>query len=189
MNGCSTGDRVQFQRLKCTVSETEGFRSPSCSAQNPCREIVQREETAASARRWHRSGQKVAAMACQCHAEQSEADALSVRPDGTEPGCRGHGPPSPHHPGCWSSRRPLVSQAGGTGARTWARQLGASGQREQELAIYLSLSSPIAMSRCLAVVHVLVGEWPTVRVDGCCPVSPHLLSAKLHAEGTANTPV
>lgn len=74
---CSAGDRVQFQRLKCSIREVRasgpGFRSSSCCAPNPCREIVQREETAASARRWHRSGQKVAAMAYPASAMQSKA--------------------------------------------------------------------------------------------------------------------
>lgn len=74
---CSAGYRVQFQRLKCSIREVRAsgprFRSSSCCAPNPCREIVQREETAASARRWHRSGQKVAAMAYPASAMQSKA--------------------------------------------------------------------------------------------------------------------
>ena len=88
-------------------------RRPLCSVLKT-REIVHREETATLAWRRHRSGQKIVAMAC--HAEQSEANALSDR----------MGPS--RAAGSWvllaaGPRRPLlVSQTGGTGTRTWGRQ-------------------------------------------------------------------
>jgi hypothetical protein len=69
------------------------FQTANGPARRPAllrtREIVQREETATTlAWRWHRSGQKIVAMACHAVPKRRER---FVRPDGTEPGCRDMG--------------------------------------------------------------------------------------------------
>lgn len=160
---CSAGYRVQFQRLKCSIREVRasgpGFRSPSCCAQNPCREIVHREERRPPLQHGVSIGPVKRSPPWPGSASAMQSKARRTLCPAGRPG------PS-RAAGTWASLTSsswlwllILSQTSRVsgwryrrpGARTWARQLGATRTRTCYISLSLG-SSPIAMSRCLAVV-------------------------------------